>query len=410
MSTQELSIDDNDIADIDQYENKQLETCDDMKLDIDEYDLPAPSTNIIDVENLKPDEDDEELSRILNDNNSENVDKIGDLLTIDNDEKLDELTIEESDKSVSCVMELPPDAIPRMANQHSFKTTYRLTNDEIEHSTLNPQVPLTGQFERPSTRYRQQSVPNSREIINRASLPGPSSPSQYRQSQNLEHSRESINRGNLPGANNVKRRTTSAQGDRRNSERAARDAQQGSRNANRNIPRARGPNGFSRPPDASEESKEEPQGRRDRWFRIGRMSRPRAQPQSVRWVNHNPFFHIDRIFAGMPGLFGFNRGFDEDGHFFFGVNITRPQEGPPEATSEQIDKAVSQLKKLSSDMEIKEDDKCPICLDDFSSDDDIVEMPCPCKRTFFHRKCAVETLEKTKKIKCPNCRKWDGDT
>jgi len=420
MSTQELSINDIETTEVDLGMGNDPETVDDRKLSIDDKEISAPSRRNTDTDNDKLEEKFNDLSKNLDESGPEQVDVVLDLVRI-SDEKLDELTLEDSEKSVSCsvscVMDLPPEFVPRLANQHAFKTTYRLTNDEIEHSTLNPQVPLTGQFERPSTRYRQQSVPNSREKINRDSLPGASSKSQYRQSQNLEHSRESVNRADLPGPNNVRRRAASAQSNRSNLENAAHGVQDNHRNSERNrtneVPSAS--SGFSRPARAFNESKEEPQGRRERWFRMTieprvTISRPRAQPQRVRWVNHNPFFHIDRIFAGMPGLFGFNRGFDEDGHFFFGVTIPRQQEGSPKATNEQIEKAVSQLKKLSSDMEIKEDDKCPICLDEFSPNDDIVEMPCPCKRTFFHRQCAVETLEKTKKIKCPNCRKWDGDS
>jgi len=418
MSTYEFSLNDIDTSEIALDMSHEPETLDDNKLSIDDDDVAAPSTTDRNnnFDNEKQEVEVNDLSKNLGGNASEQDDVVMDLLKID-DEKLDELTLEDSDKSISCVMDLPPEFVPRLANQHAFKTTYRLANDEIEHSTLNPQVPLTGQHERPNTRYRQQSIPNSRETINRDSLPGAPSKSEYRQSQSLEHSRERVNRGDLPGPNNVRRRAGSAQVTRSPPVNSAHGVQDNRRNSERNrtnaVPRAS--SGFSRPARVSDENKEEPQGRHERWFRMTieprvTISRPRAQrgqPQSVRWVNHNPFFHIDRIFAGMPGLFGFNRGFDEDGHFFFGVTVPRQQEGPPKATNEQIEKAVSQLKKLSSDMEIKEDDKCPICLDEFGPNDDIVEMPCPCKRTFFHRQCAVETLEKTKKIKCPNCRKWD---
>jgi len=295
------------------------------------------------------------------------------------DEKLD--IGKSKERRHSCVMDLPPDSVPRMANQHSFKTTYSLTNDEIKHRKLNPHS------ERPSTRYRQSSVPNSRETINREGLPRPS---QYRQTQNLSHSRESVDRSNLPGAN--RHLVTSV------SQPAQPERNQSSRRAT--IPLS--------------EPVQQQAPREQVWsFRMpvqpgrGAMG-PAQNGRFVRWVNHDPFFHIDRIFAGMPGLFGFDRGFDDDGHFFFSVNIPRQREGPPEATNQQIEKAVSQLKEVSSELEIKKDDKCPICLDEFESKDDVVEMPCPCKRTFFHRQCAIQTLEKTKKIKCPNCRKWDG--
>jgi len=411
MSTEELSLDDYDNKEVDLGMSNKPETTDDLKLNIDDW--PAPSTRNTATDNDKLEDEAAASINLEKSLSAEQADIVTDLLKIDNDEKQDELTLEDSDKSMSCVMDLPPEVVPRLPNQHSFKanSTYRLSNSDIKHSTLNPQVGLTGQYERPSTRYRQQSVPNSREIVNRNSLPGP--PSQYRQTQNLEHSRESINRDNLPGPNNARRRATSAHLNRSNSAGPARAAQRARPTRNRPEEVSR-PRSSSRPAQASEDSKEEPQGLRERWFRMTiepriSMSQPRRQPGFVRWVNHNPFFHIDRIFAGMPGLFGFNRGFDDDGHFFFGVNIPHEQGAPPKASKEQIEKAVSQLKKLSSDMEIKEDDKCPICLDEFSSSDDIVEMPCPCKRTFFHRKCAIQTLQQTKKIKCPNCRKWDGD-
>lgn len=129
----------------------------------------------------------------------------------------------------------------------------------------------------------------------------------------------------------------------------------------------------------------------------------------VRLMNNGPLFmNQERGFGGAQN-FSFARGFDNDGFFFFSVNLSpQGRQRPAEATKQQIEKAVSQLKGLTSDLEIKKGDTCPICLDQLRTMDDIVEMPCPCKRTFFHRKCAVDTLVKTKKIKCPNCRSWDG--
>jgi hypothetical protein len=265
MLTEELSLDDIDNKEADLAKSNKPGAAEDLELTIDDYDIPAPSSRNNATDNNKPEYEVEVSINLEKSLSAEQADIVTDLLKIDSDEKLDELTLEDSDKSMSCVMDLPPEVVPRLANQHTFKTisTYRLTNDDIEHSTLNPQVGLTGQFERPSTRYRQQSVPNSREIVNRNSLPGPSS--QYRQTQNLEHSRESINRENLPGPNDVRRRATSAHLNRSNTGSAARKAQRGRIIRNRPSEGSHAPNGFSRPRQASEDSKEEPEP--ERWFR-----------------------------------------------------------------------------------------------------------------------------------------------
>jgi len=264
----------------------------------------------------------------------------------------------------SCIMDLPQDSTPRLANQHSFKTSYRLTREEINHPSLNLEAKNAVYVDHPNTRYRQRNIPHSIETIDRTSLPSTPANEQwtisnienkgdtssaYRQAQNIQHSRESVNRRNLPG----------------------------------------------------------PQSEQVIDPRSVLLFTPVSR--FVRWVNHDPFFHFDQLFQSIS--FPVHRGFDEDGFFFFSTNRTDPQneeKKAQEATKKQIERAVSQLTGLGTDLEIKKGDSCPICLEQFKTTDDVVEMPCPCKRTFFHRQCAIKTLEMTRKIKCPNCRKWDG--
>jgi len=254
-------------------------------------------------------------------------------------------------------------------------TSYRLAKDEIGHRRLNPQVPVCGNFCGPSSRYSQsKGIFNSRERLNREHLttgtPQPrverSSPRAPRQVRFIGQQRSG--RGTFGRSSS--RYPALAEGDFQSEANLS--------------------NGF-------------------------RVSGSGNQPSVgilLRFTNSNPLAQSDRFLRGLPG-FSLNRGFDNDGFFFFTVNISPQGSGrqrPSQATKEQIEKAVSQLKGLCSDLEIKKGDTCPICLDQFRTTDNVVEMPCPCKRTFFHRKCAVDTLEKTKKIKCPNCRRWDGNS
>jgi len=253
-------------------------------------------------------------------------------------------------------------------------TSYRLVKDEIGHRRLNPQVPVSSNFCRPCSRYSQsKGIFNSTERLNRESLRTcipqcrvqRSSPRAPRQVRSNTHQRSS---SGIFGRRSS-RIPAPAVGD--------------------SLSETNLPNVFRMP---------------------GAGDHPNLG-MFLRFTNSNPFAHNEHIFRGLPG-FSINRGFDNDGFFFFTVNISPQGSGrprPTQATKEQIEKAVSQLKGLASDLEIKKGDTCPICLEQFRTTDDVVEMPCPCKRTFFHRKCAVDTLEKTKKIKCPNCRRWDGN-
>jgi len=251
-------------------------------------------------------------------------------------------------------------------------TSYRLVKDEIGHRRLNPQVPVSGNFCRPSSRYSQsRGIFNSTERLNRGSL-----------RIGMPHSR--VERSSP----RVRRQVRS-------------NPEQRSGIFGRRSSRNPGP-----AEDDSQSEANLPNG-----FRVSGVGNQPNVGMFLRFTNTNPFGHNDRFLRGLPG-FSFNRGFDNDGFFFFTVNMAPRGSGrqrPTQATKEQIEKAVSQLRGLTSDLEIKKGDTCPICLEQFRTTDDVVEMPCPCKRTFFHRKCAVDTLEKTKKIKCPNCRRWDGN-
>jgi len=248
----------------------------------------------------------------------------------------------------------------------SFKTTYRLVKDEIGHRRLNPQVPVSGNFCRPNSRYSQsKGIYNTTERLNRESL---------RTGMSQARVERSSPRAPRQARSQARPRGMFGQRNSRNPTRGDSESGTNMPNGFRNMMSGHQPN-------------------------VGMF---------VRFSNSNPFAHNDRFFRGLPG-FSFNRGFDNDGFFFFTVNLSpQGRQRPTQATKEQIEKAVSELRGLTSDLEIKKGDTCPICLDQFRTTDDVVEMPCPCKRTFFHRKCAVDTLEKTKKIKCPNCRRWDG--
>jgi len=253
-------------------------------------------------------------------------------------------------------------------------TSYRLVKDEIGHRRLNPQVPVSRHFCRPCSRYSQsKGIFNSTERLNRESL---------RTGMPQRRVEWSSPRAPRQVRSNTQQRRGSGIFGRRSSRNAA--PAEGDSQSETNLP-----NGFRMPSTGNQPN-------------VGMF---------FRFTNSNPFAHNEDFLRGLPG-FSFNRGFDNDGFFFFTVNISPQGSGrprPTQATKEQIEKAVSQLKGLASDLEIKKGDTCPICLEQFRTTDDVVEMPCPCKRTFFHRKCAVDTLEKTKKIKCPNCRRWDGN-
>jgi len=274
----------------------------------------------------------------------------------------------------SCIMDLPPNSPWR----HSFKIAYRLTKEEINQSSLDLEARVP---RHPSTRNRTKNISNSRKTANLSSLPTTElkeRSSTYRQAQSVHHTRETIDRSSLP----------------------SQPARQGNEDrTNSPSPSSNRPStGFQANVSSNNSTSRSP----TRSSRVSRLL--------TRWVNHGPFFHFDQVFGSFSSLF--NRGFDEDGFFFFSMNNTGSQqdeqkEPPRGATKEEIEKAVSQLTGLSSDLEIKKGDSCPICLEQFKTTDNAVEMPCSCKRTFFHRQCAVKTLEMTQKIKCPNCREWD---
>lgn len=279
----------------------------------------------------------------------------------------------DASETFSCIMDLPPDTTPRLPNKHSFKTSYRLTKEEINHPSLN----LEARLPQSNTSYRHTNLSHAREKVDLSGLSTrehTESSSSYRQAQSVPHSRTIIDRSSLP----------------------SQPAPQETTNL-RNAPYP-SPN---RPDmNANTSNMQSP-----------RPDRPTSFRRLIRWVNHRPFFHFDQIFGSFPSMF---RGFDENGFFFFSMNADtdaqeEQKEPPSAATKEEIEKAVSQLTGLSSDLEIKKGDSCPICLEQFKTTDDAVQMPCPCKRTFFHRQCAVKTLEMTKKIKCPNCRRWNAN-
>jgi len=293
------------------------------------------------------------------------------------DEPVEEVKIDSmQNRCGTCFLDYGLESEPVVPKRCSFKSTYRLVEDEIDHRRLNPQMPVARNFGRPSSRYSQ--------------------------SKGIHNSTERLNRDRLRSDSDTPR---------------SREDQFSSRAPRRARPQAR--------------------YRRSMFGLRGSTSSPRGhsysgtnEPIGFRMTDNHPnadvflryynlFTNSDRGFREQPSNFhgferppgfSFNRGFDNDGFFFFTVNLQGAgRQNPAQATKEQIEKAVSQLKGLTSDLEIKKGDTCPICLEQFRTTDDVVEMPCPCKRTFFHRKCAVDTLEKTKKIKCPNCRRWDGN-
>jgi len=235
-------------------------------------------------------------------------------------------------------------------------TSYRLVKSEIGHRRLNPRAPISGNFCGPCSRYSQsKGLFNSKESLNRESL-----------------------RTGMPQSRVQWSSPRAPRQERSNGQQRSGSGIFGPRSSGNPAPNV------GNPPN------------------VGMF---------LRFTSPNPFPNNDRFLRGLPG-FIFNRGFDNDGFFFFTVNLSPQGPGrqrPSQASKEQIEKAVSQLKGLGSDLEIKKGDTCPICLEQFRTTDNVVEMPCPCKRTFFHRKCAVDTLEITKKIKCPNCRRWDGN-
>jgi len=300
-------------------------------------------------------------------------------IKLENDEKSEisgtmNIPPRDASDTFSCIMDLPLDMTPRLPNKHSFKTSYRLTKEEINQPSLN----LEARLPQSNTSYRHTNISYAREKVDLSGLSTrehTESSSSYRQAQSVPHSRTTIDRSSLP------------------SQPAPQESAY-TRNS---------PNLSSNQPDMSANRSNTQSPSPDRPNRFNRL---------IRWVNHRPFFHFDQIFGSFPSMF---RGFDENGFFFFSMNRSagtqqeEQKESHRAATKEEIEKAVSQLTGLSSDLEIKKGDSCPICLEQFKTTDDAVQMPCPCKRTFFHRQCAVKTLEMTKKIKCPNCRRWNAN-
>jgi len=306
----------------------------------------------------------------------------------------------------SCIMDLPPDTIPRLPNQHSFKTSYRLKKEEINQPSLYLEAPVPGHS---NTSYRHTNISHAREKVDLSGLSTKKeqseSSSSYRQAQSVPHSRTTIDRSSLSfqqaPPNATEYRAPSVPHSRTVIDRSSLPSESTPQESRswRNSP-SPSPNR----PDMNANRSNTQSPNLPRQSRFDRL---------IRWVNHRPFFHFDQIFASFPSMF---RGFDENGFFFFSMNPNAAPDTEEEqketqraATKEEIEKAISQLTGLSSDLEIKKGDSCPICLEQFKTTDDAVQMPCPCKRTFFHRQCAVKTLEMTKKIKCPNCRRWNAN-
>lgn len=120
---------------------------------------------------------------------------------------------------------------------------------------------------------------------------------------------------------------------------------------------------------------------------------------------------LSNIFRSIPGRFSFQISSNippnlnaNIGDYFLGSedgfravieNLPSGRIGTPPATEEQISKL--NVVKYSSDMDV--DSSCPICIESYNEDDDVVILPC---KHCFHKDCLFQWLKEHSE--CPSCR------